>query len=1109
MAFVMGFSAMIVPASAVNTINTKSNTILLWTKADLQAAFVFYRLPSQTWAKAGILPLKSSAIPGYSGATINLGRLTKAEIVFSATRKLPDLKKAKRFNLTQGSYTFSVNGQKKGAPKNQQVTIYFSDREFNQTYLQYKLPGSSWVAFPGKLMQPAPETGYVRYTVSMGDAQSLQARFSDGSTLNDDPSSIFTFKPGTFTVLDGRITTGGPADVASSINQVTPVASVNAVESSTPLPLRTATPQTPEVLAGVIPTGTIDLDPPSAPANLKLSILANGAAGLSWTPSNDNIGVDSYIVYRNDLKLSAISGTSYSDLGFLPGETYTYMIRAMDKAGNLSAVSNEVRHATGADTVPPIPPVVSMLSKSESGVAIQWNGAEDNYSIAIYEVYRDGVKIAETKGTTFTESNLNPDRTFKYAVKAVDGSGNRSVSSNEFAHVTLPDREVPTVPTSLSVIGRSDRTLTILWSPSQDRFGVKHYEVYRNEKSIGTTTSTYFTDKELKPGEVVQYAIVAIDEAGNRSERSQAFMTNTIEDTTPPSKPMDLTVVSKSDSAVKLSWKPSIDNHQLSGYQIIRNGKTLSLVGLLNSFEDSNIQPQNEYTYVVRAVDASGNLSDLGNEVKVITDAGLTIYYKSAGQAYMSYGLVAAANSSANSWTLPPGLQMIESEFVGYRKAIVKLGSAVQIQAAFNNGAGVWDNNNWKNYTINKGVYTVADGKVGTGQPQAELRTTPSPQPSPTTQPSVTPTGTVTALATITPFISPTPIASSIPGRSAQIFYYSTSSQVNIHYRTTDSLKWTVEPGVAMSKSNVPNWFVANVDLPSATASVEAVFHIGIGTNPWDNNQGKNYKFDAGTWSINNRVIVQGVPVGHLNTTPSPTATITATPQVTPQVSTTPGVNPVTRSVTVYYKSAQSNQYIHYSLDGLVWNATPGAELMKTQWEGYVSRTIDLGTTKSIQAVFTNGKGEWDSNAGKNYFIPEGVWTINEAKQIVQGVPQATGTTITSPSVEPIVTPAPTPVPSDAVSVTFKLNYDTANAGVLYMCFVSSGGCNNVPMKWSVGNDWTYTAALKPNSMYQYKYFKMMDGLKLWESADMKNHVYTTSAESVQLESDLWSYNLK
>ncbi|MGI5872820.1 MAG: carbohydrate binding domain-containing protein [Bacillota bacterium] len=48
--------------------------------------------------------------------------------------------------------------------------------------------------------------------------------------------------------------------------------------------------------------------------------------------------------------------------------------------------------------------------------------------------------------------------------------------------------------------------------------------------------------------------------------------------------------------------------------------------------------------------------------------------------------------------------------------------------------------------------------------------------------------------------------------------------------------------------------------------------------------------------------------------------------------------------------------------------------------------TIDLGSQARLEACFNDGKGNWDSRNGANYFFEPGVWTFN-AGQILKGAP--------------------------------------------------------------------------------------------------------------------------
>jgi GH25 family lysozyme M1 (1,4-beta-N-acetylmuramidase) len=83
------------------------------------------------------------------------------------------------------------------------------------------------------------------------------------------------------------------------------------------------------------PAINTDLTPPTVPAGLASSV-SGGNVVLTWMPSTDNVGALGYQVYRNGAKVMAITGTSVSFSGQLPG-TYVFGVAAFDAAGNESA----------------------------------------------------------------------------------------------------------------------------------------------------------------------------------------------------------------------------------------------------------------------------------------------------------------------------------------------------------------------------------------------------------------------------------------------------------------------------------------------------------------------------------------------------------------------------------------------------------------------------------------------------------------------------------------------------------------------------------------------------------------------------------------------------
>ncbi|HLC42882.1 MAG TPA: LamG-like jellyroll fold domain-containing protein [Methylomirabilota bacterium] len=92
-----------------------------------------------------------------------------------------------------------------------------------------------------------------------------------------------------------------------------------------------------------------DSEPPTAPTNLTGQALA-GAAGLSWTPAVDNVGVANYNIHRSTAsgfipsatnRIAQTSSTTYTDSGLAIG-TYYFVVTARDGAGNVSTPSNQV-----------------------------------------------------------------------------------------------------------------------------------------------------------------------------------------------------------------------------------------------------------------------------------------------------------------------------------------------------------------------------------------------------------------------------------------------------------------------------------------------------------------------------------------------------------------------------------------------------------------------------------------------------------------------------------------------------------------------------------------------------------------------------------------------
>jgi chitodextrinase len=98
---------------------------------------------------------------------------------------------------------------------------------------------------------------------------------------------------------------------------------------------------------------SLDVLPPTVPADLTGTVVSSTQINLTWTASTDDVGVTGYVLQRCQgagcgtwVTIATPTGTSFSDTGLTPSTTYRYWVRATDAAGNLSSWSSIVTLTT-------------------------------------------------------------------------------------------------------------------------------------------------------------------------------------------------------------------------------------------------------------------------------------------------------------------------------------------------------------------------------------------------------------------------------------------------------------------------------------------------------------------------------------------------------------------------------------------------------------------------------------------------------------------------------------------------------------------------------------------------------------------------------------------
>jgi fibronectin type 3 domain-containing protein len=179
-------------------------------------------------------------------------------------------------------------------------------------------------------------------------------------------------------------------------------------------------------------TPVSDNTAPSAPGSLTASPGTSGEIDLSWSASSDNVGVTGYNIYRGGSQVGAVTASSltYQDTTVTPGTTYSYTVKAVDAAGNLSADSNTA--TATAPAAPPAPPSNLQASVTGTTVDLSWT-ASTGQSVTGYNVYRAPqggtlTRLSSTASTSYTDTVV--EGSYDYAVTAVTTGGTESAPSS-------------------------------------------------------------------------------------------------------------------------------------------------------------------------------------------------------------------------------------------------------------------------------------------------------------------------------------------------------------------------------------------------------------------------------------------------------------------------------------------------------------------------------------------------------------------------------------------------------------------------------------------------------------------------------------------------------
>ena len=280
-----------------------------------------------------------------------------------------------------------------------------------------------------------------------------------------------------------------------------------------------------------ITVGGPDVEPPTVPVNLTAADAGDGTITISWDQSTDNVGIQSYLIYRDGAYLgwTPAGTTTVSDTPPLASVEYTYTVRAIDVNDNRSERTDPGATAIlgGDDLEPPtIPGNIAAAELGDGTVEISWDASVDNVALQSYLVYRNGAYLgwAPAGTTTFVDTAPIDGQEVTYSARAVDVNGNRSDRTDPGATIIAggPDVTPPPAPVNLTLINPAAGAVEIAWDPSVDDRGLRSYLIYRDGAYIGWSPAdvTTFVDLTAESGFTYVYDVRAVDNADNRSDKS-------------------------------------------------------------------------------------------------------------------------------------------------------------------------------------------------------------------------------------------------------------------------------------------------------------------------------------------------------------------------------------------------------------------------------------------------------------------------------------------------------------------------------------------------------------------------------------------------------------
>lgn len=395
-----------------------------------------------------------------------------------------------------------------------------------------------------------------------------------------------------------------------------------------------------------VTTPVPDVEAPTAPANLAAVNVTQTTTGLTWTAATDNVAVVGYRVYRDGTLVGSPTGTSHTDTGLAAGSTYTYTVKAVDAAGNLSADSAPLP-VTTSNQAPPLytdtftgtngqswGPAWTTAVRTGSVTLDSGAGLLSDQNVANSYARAQLTGVAPQADSEVLLSYLGAPPAGYYLTVYLKGSGGWNSGWNPINGYGLEIKNstsvsymkfVNGVNTKISVANAQVVSAAKHWLRLRVVGSTVQFRIWLDgQTEPAAWTGTYTDSAVTAPGQLFLGLVRSSTGTTAGSMRIDDVMLTTGNsvplDTQAPTAPSGLASSGTTFTSTVLNWSPATDNVGVTGYNVYRDGVIVaSPTG--TGYTDNDLAAGSVYTYIVKAADAAGNLSGPSNAVTVTTPA--------------------------------------------------------------------------------------------------------------------------------------------------------------------------------------------------------------------------------------------------------------------------------------------------------------------------------------------------------------------------------------------------------------------------------------------------------------------------------------------------------